>query len=382
MLRAPWADGERLFRGAPDWRYSGACQIVQSSRMSADQTVSRSWVDSVPGLRWLLRVPRQLLRISPFAGDSRPSRVPLFAPGSGRPTLPFPHPWNYDQPIRILETYFWGADDEQGPGRHNRYLDVPGFAPVLVTRDPRHHSRHRDRNGRPRGAVRPRHAALRPASRGRPARTRCCTPTGRLWKRQRKLAASPFGKTTLFQPEQFHEFAETFRHTVAPAAGACCGSTWRRAASATVRVALEPEIKAVMLEMLANNFFGAEIPYERDPRPLRAGAGAGDRPHRPRHGHQQARHPDLAAAQLHRGSRPDQGGLRRLRRADRPRARRRGRRARACGSSSNPTRRTRPCAATSRCSWPGRWRRRRRTRAGRSRTWRGTRRRRRRSSTK
>jgi cytochrome P450 len=30
-----------------------------------------------------------------------------------------------------------------------------------------------------------------------------------------------------------------------------------------VRVQLEPEIKAVMLEMLTNNFFGSEIPYEQ-----------------------------------------------------------------------------------------------------------------------
>lgn len=29
-----------------------------------------------------------------------------------------------------------------------------------------------------------------------------------------------------------------------------------------MRLRLEPEIKAVMLEMLANNFFGADIPHE------------------------------------------------------------------------------------------------------------------------
>ena len=31
---------------------------------------------------------------------------------------------------------------------------------------------------------------------------------------QRKLAAPPFGKTTLLQPEMFNEFAETFTNTV------------------------------------------------------------------------------------------------------------------------------------------------------------------------
>src|SRR5437667_10931969 len=91
----------------------------------------------LPGFRRLERLPRQLLGLSPFAGDIRPTRVPLLGLDLGRPTLPFPHPWNYDQPIRILETFFWGADVEAGSGRHNRYLEVPGFAPVLVTRDPR-----------------------------------------------------------------------------------------------------------------------------------------------------------------------------------------------------------------------------------------------------
>src|SRR4029077_15380130 len=97
-----------------------------------------AWLrDHIPGFRRLERLPRQLLRISPFAGDIKPARVPLFCPWSGRPTLPFPHPWNYTQPIRILDSYFWNADREQGAGRHNRYLEVPGFAPMLVTRDPR-----------------------------------------------------------------------------------------------------------------------------------------------------------------------------------------------------------------------------------------------------
>src|SRR5262245_56222661 len=83
------------------------------------------------GVRRLLALPRQLLGISPFAGDIRPARLWIFQPGSGRPTLPFPHPWNYDQPIQILDSYFWGADAERGSGRHNRYLEVPGFSPVL-----------------------------------------------------------------------------------------------------------------------------------------------------------------------------------------------------------------------------------------------------------
>ncbi len=33
--------------------------------------------------------------------------------------------------------------------------------------------------------------------------------------------------------------------------------------SSPIRIPLEPEIKAIMLEMLVNNFFGLEIPYEQ-----------------------------------------------------------------------------------------------------------------------
>lgn len=216
--------------------------------------------DHVPGFHRMERLPRQLLKISPFDGDIRPIRVPLFWPRSGRPTLPFPHPWNYDQPIRILETYFWGADAGQGSGRHNRYLDVPGFAPVLVTRDPRIiraiTTETGDREGQFDRDTLPSRGIARATG-----KDTLLYANGPTWRRQKKLAMPPFGRTTLFQPEQFHEFAETFRHTVRQRLDAlqkhleCTGSP--------VRVQLEPEIKAVMLEMLVNNFFGSELPYEQ-----------------------------------------------------------------------------------------------------------------------
>src|SRR5947208_4607013 len=71
---------------------------------------------------------------SPFAGDWMPTRVPLLR--LGRPSLPFPHPWNYREPLRILDTFFWGTERETGSGKHNRYLAVPGLPYVLVTREP------------------------------------------------------------------------------------------------------------------------------------------------------------------------------------------------------------------------------------------------------
>jgi cytochrome P450 len=180
--------------------------------------------------------------------------------GSGRPTLPFPHPWNYQQPLKILDTYFWNADAEEGPGRHNRYLDIPGFAPVLVTRDPKLirviSAETGERPGEFDRDTLPSTGIARATG-----RDTLLYANGSMWKRQKKLSTPPFARTTLFQPEQFHEFAETFRHTVAERLS-LLRKRIEREGGEVVRVELEGEIKAVMLEMLVNNFFGAEVAYE------------------------------------------------------------------------------------------------------------------------
>lgn len=205
------------------------------------------------------RLPRQLLRRNPFIGDAKPARVPLFAPLSGRPTLPFPHPWNYNQPLRILDTFFWNADRIQGVGRHNRFLEVPGFAPVLVTRDPliirAISAETGDKEGQFDRDTLPSTGIARATG-----KDSLLYANGPVWKRQKKLSTPPFARTTLFQPEQFREFAQTFRHTV--------GERLDRVrqlieeTGSPAQVELEPEIKAIMLEMLVNNFFGADIKYD------------------------------------------------------------------------------------------------------------------------
>lgn len=214
----------------------------------------------VPGFRAAARLPQQLRRASPFDGSIRPARVPLLAPGSARPSLPFPHPWNYEEPLRILDAYFWNADAETGSGRHSRYLDVPGFPPVLVTRDPRLiRAISAETGDRPGGFDRD---TMPSAGIARATGVDSLLyANGPSWKRQKKLATPPFARTTLFQPEQFHGFADTFRHTVRERLQLV---RERIAASgdATLRVQLEPEIKAVMLEMLVNNFFGADVAYD------------------------------------------------------------------------------------------------------------------------
>src|SRR5436189_471247 len=210
--------------------------------------------------QWFRQLYRQLRRISPFAGDIKPTRVPLLRSWSGRSTLPIPHPWNYDRPLEILESYFTGAEAETGSGRHARYLDVPGFAPVLVTRDPglirAITTQTGDREGQFDRDTLPSTGIARATG-----QDSLLYSNGPLWRRQRKLAAPPFGKTTLFQPEQFHEFAETFRQTVRLRLSALRAHLERNGPETPIT--LEPEIQAIMLELLANNFFGAEIPSER-----------------------------------------------------------------------------------------------------------------------
>jgi hypothetical protein len=88
----------------------------------------------MPFRTWSPRFLRQIKGVNPFDGDCLPTRVRLI--GFGRPSLPFPHLWNYREPIRILDTFFRDAEQETGSGKHNRYLDVPGLSHVLVTREP------------------------------------------------------------------------------------------------------------------------------------------------------------------------------------------------------------------------------------------------------
>jgi cytochrome P450 len=207
---------------------------------------------------WLQRTLRQVRGSNPFDGDCLPTRVRLLA--LGRPSLPFPHLWNYREPIRILDAFFWGAEGLVGSGKHNRYLDIPGLSHVLVTREP--------------AIIR----AVLSATGDKPGQfDRDTTPTagiaratgedsmlyanGPLWRRQKLLAAPSFSHSNLFQPEKFHEFEKTFRKTVAVRLEAL-RARQQASGERVTRIALEPEISVVMLEMLVNNFFGGSVAYD------------------------------------------------------------------------------------------------------------------------
>lgn len=203
----------------------------------------------------LARMPKQFLHINPFEGDDRPSRVPLLM--SSRPTVPFPHPWNYRRPIEILETYFSNTEHLSGAAKHNRYLDVPGMPPVLVTRDPAvirsvltttgERDDQFDRDPLPSSGI----------ARATGDDT-LLFGNGAMWKRQRKVSASPFGKTSLFQVDVFLEFEDSFRRTVQQRLSVL-REHLEESGAETVTIALEAEIKVVMLQMLTECFFGTEI---------------------------------------------------------------------------------------------------------------------------
>jgi cytochrome P450 len=207
---------------------------------------------------WSARFLQQVRGVNPFDGDCLPTRVSLF--GFGRPTMPFPHLWNYKDPIKIFETFYWDAEKETGSGKHNRYLYVAGLPPVLLSREP--------------AIIR----AVCAATGDKPGQfDRDTSPTagiaratgvdsllyanGAVWRRQKRLSAEPFSRSNLFQPEKFHGFEQTFRKTVADRLEAL-RARQRASGQKVIRIELEAEIKVVMLEMLVNNFFGGQVSYE------------------------------------------------------------------------------------------------------------------------
>lgn len=213
----------------------------------------------MPATSWPGRVFEQLRGVNPFAGgDCVPSRVPFFA--LGRPSLPFPHLWNYREPIRIFDTFWHGAEKEAGPARHNRYLYAGGFPPVLLTRDPAVIKAILGVTGEKPGQF-DRDTGPTSGIARATGEDSLLYANGELWHRQKRAVAEPFSRSNLFQPEQFHGFEGTFRKTVHERLE-LLRARQRESGQKVTRVALEPEIKVLMLEMLVNNFFGGSISPE------------------------------------------------------------------------------------------------------------------------
>ncbi|MGB1696858.1 MAG: cytochrome P450 [Thermoplasmatota archaeon] len=174
--------------------------------------------------------------------------------------MPFPHLWNYRKPLRILDAVFWGADKEESDAKHNRYAKVPSMGLALITRDPSiikavlldsgAKPGQFDRDTWPTSGI----------ARATGAQTMLYL-NRTAWRNHKRLAARPFAASALFQPEIFGEFERTFRKTVGERLDAF-GARHRSVHPDGLEIALEPEISALMLEMLVNNFFGGQVSYE------------------------------------------------------------------------------------------------------------------------
>ncbi len=201
------------------------------------------------------RFLQQVRGVNPFGGDCLPSRVSLI--GFGRPTLPFPHPWNYKNPIKIFETFYWDTEKQTGSGKHNRYIYVAGLPPVMLTREPAVIKAVLGATGDKPGQFDRDTSPMAGIARAT-GEDSLLYSNGSIWRRQKRLSAEPFSRANLFQPEKFHGFEQTFRKTVAERLQAL--RYLQQASGQKVsRIQLEVEIKVLMLEMLVNNFFGGQV---------------------------------------------------------------------------------------------------------------------------
>ena len=209
-------------------------------------------------MRLFKNIWQQIMDINPFKGDVLPSRVYLFE--RGRPCLPFPHLLNYKTPLALFDAFYTNAKSPDLFERDNRYLYVMGMPPVFITRDP--------------AVIR----AVLLATGDKPGQfDRDTTPmtgiarvtgvnsllyaNGKVWRKQKQMSAGPFGKGSLFQPEEFHEFEKTFRKTIEKRL-IVLRDAQKMSKKNISRVGIEQEIQPIMLEMLVNNFFGGSVDYK------------------------------------------------------------------------------------------------------------------------
>jgi cytochrome P450 len=191
----------------------------------------------------LRRLPGQLAGATPFGGTLRPQPVPLAAAG-------FAVLRHFRTPLRILDFVFRG-------GGHLKYLDVPFFPPILFVRDPeiirqitlRTANQHDfDRDTLPTQGI-----ARVVGGRN------LLYAQGELWKRHRAAAAPPFGAGAMRTVDVFHDMERAIKTAVEPQLEELEVRV-RKSGRNAVRIRLEEDIQAVMLNVLVNVLFGSAVP--------------------------------------------------------------------------------------------------------------------------
>jgi cytochrome P450 len=193
----------------------------------------------------LKNLPRQLQGRNPFTGTLKVERLPLL--DTALVTLR-----NFRTPLHILDFVFQDDGDL-------KYLDVPGFPPLLFLRDPElirlitvetANEGDFDRDTLPTQGI------------GRVVgKENLLYAQGETWRRHKGAVARPFGTRAVQTPEVFHDLEKTIRKAVEPQLEAIVEKV-RQSPTRTHRMQLEPDIKAVMLDILVNILFGSAIPHE------------------------------------------------------------------------------------------------------------------------
>ena len=193
----------------------------------------------------LKRLPAQLQGRNPFGGTLRVERLPLGEMG-----------WrtarHFRTPLRILDRVFQGEGDL-------KYLDVPGFPPLLFLRDPElirlitmetALDGDFDRDTLPTQGI------------GRVVGAEnLLYSQGETWRKHKGAVARPFGTRAVQTPEVFHDLEKTLKQAVEPQLEEIARRV-QESPTHTHRMQLEPEIKAVMLNVLVNILFGSAMPHE------------------------------------------------------------------------------------------------------------------------
>ncbi|HKA06568.1 MAG TPA: cytochrome P450 [Gemmataceae bacterium] len=194
----------------------------------------------------LTRVPDQFRGRSPFAGTLPVQRLPLIR--SGLVTAS-----NFRTPLRILDFVFNDDGDL-------KYLDVPGFPPFLFVRDPELIRKITvetaldgafDRDTLPTQGI------------GRVVgKENLLYSQGEVWRKHKGAVVRPLGTIAVQTEEVFHDLEKTIRKAVEPQLEDLVQKV-RRSPTHSQRMRLEPDIQAVMLNVLVNVLFGAAIAHEQ-----------------------------------------------------------------------------------------------------------------------
>lgn len=156
---------------------------------------------------------------------------------------------NFRTPLRILDRVFFDDVDL-------KYLDVPGFPPILFVRDPDLIRRIAvetanggdfDRDTLPTQGI------------GRVVgKQNLLYAQGEIWQRHKAAAVRPLGTRAVQTPEVFHNLERNIKRVVEPHLIALANRV-RQSPTGLCRMRLEPDIQRVMLALIVNVLFGAGV---------------------------------------------------------------------------------------------------------------------------